>query len=736
MNSATDLKTADLTESGQNDWSRWTGQGGTGDDNDDDDDGDGDDLGYESDKSTWKITIPDRFCDRCQEIPLNAFFPTSIEGKRRPCTTPMVVHYPIDVSKRHCLLCQLLWGIVCRIGGPRVVNEKAINRFFLCLFRPPPGVVVLSPSNEVACTVVRLVGDQGDDKDEAKFRRWELDPNSLPWTATEFADLCSRGCVIQVRKRNPLDYPTFNRLYTEVDMEQLRRFVAASPLPTKDGKFDKPLCDLAPGFQLIDCHSRRIVSLKERGEYVTLSYVWGCSSTNTQAQTADPTRLPHSLPRVIEDSIRVTATLGFRYLWVDRYCIPQNDPQARHGQIKRMGDIYSASILTIVAAAGNGPEHGLPGISRPSVLPPQLRLYGPNETSIGLYTFGPVKAAFSQGLVLPDIGSDPLREELETSEWNSRGWTLQEAILSTRRLVFTPSFIYFQGPSAMPLQQEPWAFERGKVMGGLFLNPPERQLQSDRRNMRTSGSLHGETGYLSKFAEDYLGRRLTYDRDAYAAFSGIQSLCQRVMGDTWYFFYGLQIKRVSYGCEPNREWLGAALLWKFWGRLSSVSRRPGVPSWTWLGWKFGRTGEAYGPSWPRDNMTLFSAQFGSMEFIFSDGFVVDWRDMFKPLPVSVSDDIPSLRISGWTFPAEDLVAQKLGFGLSQLQDAGNIFRMLCLVIGYSKSTKPVVLVLVLCPKARGASYQRVHIDHTKLNTSWDRCDKGSMGWVKRTVVIS
>lgn len=51
------------------------------------------------------------------------------------------------------------------------------------------------------------------------------------------------------------------------------------------------------------------------------------------------------------------------YIWIERYCIDQNDPEDKVRQILQMGAMYSSTQLTIVAASGSGPQHDLPGIS-------------------------------------------------------------------------------------------------------------------------------------------------------------------------------------------------------------------------------------------------------------------------------------------------------------------------------------------------------------------------------------
>jgi Heterokaryon incompatibility protein (HET) len=61
--------------------------------------------------------------------------------------------------------------------------------------------------------------------------------------------------------------------------------------------------------------------------------------------------------------MHVTVSLGMEYLWVDRYCIDQSNKQNKHRQIQQMDLIYSAAQLTIIAAAGEDLNLGLPGIN-------------------------------------------------------------------------------------------------------------------------------------------------------------------------------------------------------------------------------------------------------------------------------------------------------------------------------------------------------------------------------------
>jgi hypothetical protein len=158
--------------------------------------------------------------------------------------------------------------------------------------------------------------------------------------------------------------------------------------------------------KVIDCTSRTIVSAPEGVEYVTLSYTWGSSQAvdlhepERSYTSQEALALPTILPNTIGDAVDLCLSLGFQYLWIDRYCIPQSEPEERMNQIQRMGEIYSDSILTIVACAGRGPHYGLPGISRSRRPCPSLRL----DNNKGY------------------LQMIPAVQDIHQSRWGKRGW--------------------------------------------------------------------------------------------------------------------------------------------------------------------------------------------------------------------------------------------------------------------------------------------------------------------------
>lgn len=156
----------------------------------------------------------------------------------------------------------------------------------------------------------------------------------------------------------------------------------------------------------INYSNRRIVEVSEHDKYITLSYVWDQAERNGIAEGTTLKALPEYLPtsgvsQIIENTLTVTEKLGRQYLWVDKYCINQEDSLDKHIQIRNMDRIYEGALITIIAVIGDNPGSGIPGVSASRILQP---------------------AAFVDGRTLMST-LRRLSFPLQESVWNSRGWT-------------------------------------------------------------------------------------------------------------------------------------------------------------------------------------------------------------------------------------------------------------------------------------------------------------------------
>ena len=193
---------------------------------------------------------------------------------------------------------------------------------------------------------------------------------------------------------------------------------------------------VVPSFRVIDVTKASILPESSYCRYLALSYVWGKLHVNTdylcltQANHAELEKpgaiIRHIklLPDTIKDAIDLCMYLNEKYLWIDSLCIIQDSPTEQKEQMSNMSTIYGHAALTIVAAAGDDANAGLPGVRSdlPRRSTPTARIQSLNLTAL------PKASEF----------------EVNASRWNTRAWTFQERTLSTRLLRFTKNSITFE----------------------------------------------------------------------------------------------------------------------------------------------------------------------------------------------------------------------------------------------------------------------------------------------------
>ncbi|OJT10234.1 hypothetical protein TRAPUB_13254 [Trametes pubescens] len=168
------------------------------------------------------------------------------------------------------------------------------------------------------------------------------------------------------------------------------------------------------------------------------------------------------IPQTIRDAIYVTNALGFRWLWVDSLCIIQDSDQDKGRELARMHYIYRYAHLTIIAASAERVDEGFLQDRPP---PPQVNFNEPFSSADLILPFicpsnsssaaeGPKHSAMTRqvgeiriatrqishfaGALWPNRGSDDL-EPIST-----RGWCMQEYLMSPRLLIFTSKTLQFR----------------------------------------------------------------------------------------------------------------------------------------------------------------------------------------------------------------------------------------------------------------------------------------------------
>ncbi|KAI1372495.1 heterokaryon incompatibility protein-domain-containing protein [Hypoxylon crocopeplum] len=374
-----------------------------------------------------------------------------------------------------------------------------------------------------------------------------------------------------------------------------------------------------PTLNLIDCTNQEVISCSSHASsfapnYVALSYVWG-KHNDVSKVAMKGFRLPQPLPRVIEDFVDVVVTLGFRYAWVDKYCVDQKDNMKKHEQIMHMDSVYQNATLTIIAAAGPDETFGLPGVSKVRSSR-QVFFQGDNFTLLS---------------TLPSP-----HDAIAKSRWATRGWTYQEAVLSRRRLVFTNDQLYFEcnsmSCSESLLVSSNDYYKQPRPALDSLVRPTLFCLQQPRASLEPGGKVERLPHFLTYVhcVEQYSKRTLSFDDDALNAFSGIirqlesvpvfpirhiwgiplfhpddDNLSGDILQSTYHtssvppfwktpFFSNDSSTGDPSPREERTDYLAFMMLGLCWRHNRQVRprRRNNLPSWSWVGWE----GSV---SWPR-----------------------------------------------------------------------------------------------------------------------------------------
>ncbi|KAK0639681.1 heterokaryon incompatibility protein-domain-containing protein [Cercophora newfieldiana] len=284
-----------------------------------------------------------------------------------------------------------------------------------------------------------------------------------------------------------------------------------------------------------DCGSQDPVLVHSdgrRGIYMTLSHRW--TGDILQTTQSNLTNMLSGIPwatltKTMQDAITVTRALGIRYLWIDSLCIIQDLPSDWALEAAKMAAIYRGSLLNIAADCSHNHADGFL-----RQLPQQTRrLYvrssGSDPTSldrIKMYYSSPFK-------------------ELRGGALNTRGWILQEKILSVRTVAFDHVISYFSCSHG----------------GSTFI----KGVLALKRNGDAPSARHNSYAQWRLVVEEYSRRALTRKSDKLAAVAGVADFLGEALG-----------RRCIAGLWEEELWRD--LTWR--------THEPGrikypIPSWSW-----------------------------------------------------------------------------------------------------------------------------------------------------------
>lgn len=392
--------------------------------------------------------------------------------------------------------------------------------------------------------------------------------------------------------------------------------------------------------RVIDVDQMCIVDARKGERYVALSYVWGqtkqlhlvqrtLSAFKTPgALSTDDQGLGTRISKTVSDAISLCRELGERYLWVDTLCIIQDSPRDKMWQIGRMGRIYRGAVLTIVAAAGDDADAGL---ALTSLLSEER-----------------------EGEKMEVDVDEEFEKEIKGCKWDTRGWTFQEKVLSTRMLIFTKHTIFFRCSSSL--------------FSPTFIPRPSLDTQPQSQPDPPILDPDSELVMYTRLVEQYSTRNLSFQSDALKAFSGIQGLFTTLNQKSNTFTYGLPVSAFDF-----------AFCWSVKTHRPSL-RRLEFPSWSWVGWQqevsYEHAGGENGYWYTSDLIRLTHERANGPWASFKSETLLprSWGEYSHSANILFEASTATLRVSpSASISGRDSVSTSEDFNVSSIQDESIVY---------------------------------------------------------------
>lgn len=421
----------------------------------------------------------DHLCTTCQHLRLNHLVHCVPLDIRRRFLFDLRPKQTDGQNSSACALCRLVQHMISVAFGENAIAEPVPDDWSIPLF--------LGSELDRSCTTTADIYLQSQVEGEGSSNTWIGDLHISSMSNGSIDKHCVGGNINWQHMRNAMDHCTEHH-------HKCRR---------------KGNADLPIGFQLIDVARRSIVETNNV-PFMALSYVWG-KDTRSSLLTATRSTISDygkegglaavDMPKTIEDAMQICVELGINYLWADRLCIIQDNPEDKMHQIMAMNDIYEKASLVLVSAYGDNMDFGIYGISRSrSMTQRQEDVHGLRLTNL-------------------------VREEAEDTLalWQTRGWTYQEAVCARRRFHFTKTRAYYECQTSTYYEDMYSATKEVDESSAYALHVDHEQSVFEA---------------FTRHLAEYTSRTLKFSSDVYNAFIGIANLLYK-SEHSKSFLYGL-----------------------------------------------------------------------------------------------------------------------------------------------------------------------------------------------------
>ncbi|KAI0406318.1 HET-domain-containing protein [Xylaria palmicola] len=346
--------------------------------------------------------------------------------------------------------------------------------------------------------------------------------------------------------------------------------------------------------------------------YVALSYCWGgdqpYKTTKARIESGQLDLTWERIPKTIQDAVKSTLSLGVEYLWIDAFCIIQDDDSDFTLQMAEVPTIYARSIITIGASRAATASQGFLD---------EINLADDTTLAVRLHFQCP-SGKFGS-IFITCIPKSRLQEPIR-----HRAWTMQEFYLPVRLLQFESYQLRWHcSNSDMQIGFAEQAFTDGWKRGN---NPNDEReepawsfpytknffAEYAKMGMPTAERHNIALSHWHSFIPTYTSRSLTFAKDRPWAASGT--------AEAW-----ATITQDDYLAGHWRKSLPSGLLWRIMTdeRGINFANKKGAPL---LGH---RLKEFVGPSWS------WTSVLGPANFLYAGAAEKDTRLVLQDVSIKL-----------------------------------------------------------------------------------------------------
>ena len=223
---------------------------------------------------------------------------------------------------------------------------------------------------------------------------------------------------------------TLRQIFTEVGVKinRLKKRRVPEASPSSSPVIPDPADSASLCIRLVDTRSSKLISteLRKASTYIAISHVWA-ENLFPVAQKNDIGKAVgyHMITAALEQLCPLT-----HHIWVDTWCIDQNDSIDKHRQIRSMGDIYRTADFVLITLSHNlnQTQGDLDDIMSKLSKAADMLDYGE------VWDFRCLEYLGSAEVVEPLVRGFAFLQSLMQSTWPTRLWCFQEAALAKKIL--------------------------------------------------------------------------------------------------------------------------------------------------------------------------------------------------------------------------------------------------------------------------------------------------------------